>query len=219
MRTGELALQQCYKQNLTLPVTRSFFTQTKPKTHIYDSFSGFVDESQAALDRTSDEPNLSATYRTRVASDNRELSLSPVGPRLKRLRPRSPSVEEIPQEDEFQPTPTQVETQDSMLEETFPALPPKQLVPNAFDTLMASKGQAPPAARTINVTAREFVEDQADESEEEDAFGFHRSDDEAEDGEDQDGIVEGLVDDQEMTEAEKEAHRLAVEKKHRCVAV
>jgi hypothetical protein len=122
-------------------------------------------------------------------------------------------------EDVIQPTPTQMETQESVLEETPPVLHSKQVVPNAFDTLMASKAQAPGRVGETKMAAKEFVEDQADESEEEDAFGFRRSDDEAEDGEDQDGFVEDLVDDQEMTEAQKEAHRLAVEKKHRWVAV
>jgi mediator of replication checkpoint protein 1 len=97
---------------------------------------------------------------------------------------------------------------------------------NAFDALMASNGRpyvrdrhAGAGGRTT-IDAQGFVDDQADESEEEDAFGIGggHSDDEVEDGNgdgDGDGVVDGLVDDQEMTEAEKEADRRAVQEKHR----
>jgi mediator of replication checkpoint protein 1 len=117
---------------------------------------------------------------------------------------------------------TQVTENDTLsLPSLIPAAPAHKPI-NAFDTLMASKGQpsvpdrrAGAGGRTT-IDAQGFLEDQADESEEEDAFGIGgHSDDEPEDGEEGDGVIEGLVDDQEMTEAEKEADRRAVQEKHR----
>lgn len=75
---------------------------------------------------------------------------------------------------------------------------------NAFDMLMAAKPRK--SARGPIVASEElrgFIEDAAEESDEDGGFMYRRrDDDDEEDDADGDGVVEGLVDDQERTEAQ-----------------
>lgn len=74
--------------------------------------------------------------------------------------------------------------------------------PNAFDKLMAAKPHVK-AARAPAMASEElrgFIEDAAEESDEDGGFMWQRrGDDDDEEDADGDGVVEGLVDDQERT--------------------
>ncbi len=170
-------------------IPTSFFTQTKPA-----SPAPVLDEDNLILDSLPSGPELqsllSATYRSH------RQSASPDGARpLRKLKARSmtPEGDDSPPDSEGAALePTQMDMSSGAVPAAKPA--------DAFATLMASKGEAPPPSARARVDLRQFVEDQADESDEEDAFGIgRRHDDEGEDDEDMDQPVEGLVDDQERT--------------------
>jgi mediator of replication checkpoint protein 1 len=127
------------------------------------------------------------------------LPQSPEHSPLKRLRKRSAS----PVEDVF----------DMGYHSTPSPRPPKQPL-NAFDQMRLAQERREMAAKQ-KLEKSEYVEAEAEESDDDDQFGFggHRKidDGEEEDGEDQDKTLEGLVNDAEMDD-ETMAEDLVMEK-------
>lgn len=128
-----------------------------------------------------------------------DLLESPEGTPLKRLRRRgSPSLAEDTPNDERQATPSPTHFQRPR---------------NAFEDMLRAQARKERVEKRLEKSA--FVAGEAEESDDDDQFGFggHRKKDDGEedDGEDQDKTLEGLVDDTEMDDTTM-AEELVMEK-------
>ncbi|ODN84040.1 hypothetical protein L202_00067 [Cryptococcus amylolentus CBS 6039] len=189
--------------------TQGMFTQTRP-----NDWEDAPDPPQRPYDETqwtpyshSQRPPYPSSTQQNTddsplpTSERDAADVSPTQPKLRRLKRRSspaPEAEDAEEEDERAATPE--------LEETQISSAPR----NALTALMDSRNRRDPSepakSKKDKGKESEYIQRQAEESDDEDMGGWGKTHDEEEEeaSGDEDQIVEGLVNDEQRSEAERE---------------
>ncbi|WVQ71291.1 hypothetical protein IAR50_000818 [Cryptococcus sp. DSM 104548] len=193
--------------------TQGMFTQTRP--HDWEDepelSQRYLDDTQTTPFSYSQRPPYPSstqqnTNNTSLPPSERDAAdVSPTQPKLRRLKRRSspaPEAEDAEDEDERETTPE--------LEETQVSPAPR----DAFSALMDHRNRRGPSepAKSRNDKGKEnqYIQRQAEESDDEEMGGWLKTSDNEDDeasGDEEDGVVEGLVNDAQMSEAERERNQ------------
>lgn len=179
MRTGEDALIRCLPVYRMFTVPCSFLTQTRPT----------ADESPVRFRRSPVKTQATPGWQFSLTSSPRS-----VFPSLR--KPLAPILSQNPDEADVPARRRLHKRAVSASPERALELGPEPKLRSAFDILR--KRTSPKRKRPMR---SEYVEGEAEESDDEATFGFgakKTEEEEEEDGEDQDKPLDGLVDDREM---------------------